>query len=80
MEVYQFDDDELVTSATVEDANVVIPDRGSNMFAVRGEFNSCDVTVMLERTNQSLAGDDVPDARFVATPSSNSGGKPGGIR
>ena len=31
-----FDDDELVTSATVEDANVVISDRGSNMSAVRG--------------------------------------------
>ena len=34
------DGDELVTSATVEDANGVIPDRGGDVCAVRGEFNS----------------------------------------
>ena len=76
------DGDELVTIATVEDANGVINNRGSNVFAVRGEFNSHNAIVMLERANQSLAGGDVPDTRFdvADTASSSSGGKPGGFR
>ena len=70
------DGDESVTIVTVEDANGVIPARGSDAFAVRGEFNSCDVIVMFE-ANQPLAGGDVPDDYFMVA---SSGGKPGGFR
>jgi hypothetical protein len=72
------DGGELVTIASIEDVNDVVV-RGSDVFAVRGEFNVCDAIVMLEGANQSLASDDVPDARFEVV-LSISGGKPGGFR
>lgn len=65
-----------VTAVSVKDKDTS-PGGSGNVFAARGEFESCDTIVMLEWANRSLSHRDVVDAHFIVRIPS---GKPGRTR